>query len=184
MNGSELFRFRIDEFESLRIGRINFSTRLKHKQLWSLNKAILGVDYEDYLDSVIDYVKANNEVAKQHAAHEVLDYVKEALLKHAKNNREGTDMMFTANIFDPMTLETDFIHPWSNLHQFLPDQKHMLQLLGADLESQTLVKFMDDQLLKSRKIIAEEKLPDDHEIFIMKDSAYKAFDYLRIGRCG
>lgn len=181
-NGSELFQYRMDEFTSIRINQLNCSIRIKHKQMWKADLG-QGEDYEDFLDSIIDNIKVTNAVAKQHAADEVLDYIKEGLIKHAKNHRDKDELLFSANIFNPMTVEADFL-PWSNLHQFLPDQKHMLQLLGADIESQALVKFIDNQLLKMGKIAAGDVMDFGNDIYTMKESAFKAFNYLRIGRCG
>ena len=181
-NGFELFKARMDEYERLRFQNLYFSVRQKRRQMWTISEEE-GKVYEDILDEVIDNIKESNQVAQQHAADEVLEYVRSALIKHAKSHRDKSEAMFSANIFDPMTTDEN-LNPWSFLQIFLPDQKHMLQMLGVDIESQALVKHCDNALLKMRKIRVEDILGEGHEIFIMKEEACKAFEYLRIGRCG
>ena len=169
---------RTEKYLEKRPSMKNTSFRQKGKQL-------KNDDYKSYLNTTCRNYLRRSIIAKRPGGKETINYVKSALLKHAHDANHGGPKKNRDHIFNDMVRKEEMLpETLPTMGVFLKGQRKRLQIVAAELESITLVRFLEASLKAKGKIRSKDVTKNKDPIFQPSAEANSAINILRLANCG
>ena len=167
------FDAKMDAYVKLRPFLKYISMRIKRLQMISE-----GEDHQARLGDTVANVLETSEAAAKPFGDEVLEFIHTKLDQHGVAFRSGDQKFKTDHIYGRIKERRD-IHPMSNFGRLFRRQNTLLQRVGQDLESMSLIRYCDLFLLEEGEILEGELLPEEHPLLQLTNQSERALNSLR-----
>ena len=144
-------------------------------------KFILNTEaHEKYIRLAYDLLSEETLVADKVGGLHILLLIRDVLVDHGtevRNNKAAAPSLeHRYQVIKTMAQ----VHPMCPIKRKLPQQIEFLQVAGADMEALALIMYLEDKLVKDGKILKDDRLPQDHQVYEVNGEVEKCLNDLRM----
>ena len=151
----------------------NMSQRRKKSQFLSD-----AVGYKKYLQEAYLHIVGGCPSGRKQGAHSVLEFIKGSLIKHANKASTGTGPG-TIHVYDTFKLKEE-IPDHNPYKKKCANQKRLLQIVAAEMESTAMVLYLDQALVQAEIQTDDDKIKMSDPLLEVSELVNVSLDDLRI----